>query len=138
VHPGGLQNIEKPHQIALHVGLWVADAVPDVSLGTQVHHVIRANLRPKALESARFSEIELHEPEIIQPLKLRKPGTLEVHGVVVAQVIDAHHLTPAGLGKASGDVVADESGGSGNKDLHGLSRLQPFDEVVNFRLPQEK
>ena len=70
VHPGGLQDIEKPHQIALHVGLWVADAVPDVSLGTQVHHVIGANLRPKALESARFSEIELHEPEIIQPLKL--------------------------------------------------------------------
>lgn len=134
----GFEHVEETHEVALHVGRRVVDAVPDVGLGAQMDDVRGAEVTPQALKPGQIGKIEVDEPEIVVPRELSQAGLFQLNGVVVAQVVDAHDFAAARLGQTAADMVADEAGGSGDEYFHEGRALQPFKEVVNFRLPPEK
>ena len=112
----GLKDVVESDQVALYVGVWIGDAVPDPGLGCKVDHDGRPELPEYAIHGipVRDGLAEKGEPVPVL-LQLFEPLMLEPDVVVVGDAVHAYDAAVRAVVKQSLDEVrADKTGSTGH------------------------
>jgi len=122
-----LQDIGETGQVALSVGRRVNQGVADPGLGCQVNDSI-IMLPGKECDRGRpVGQVSPDKTERGMTLQPLQAGLFQGNVVVIVQIVAADYAVAAGK-EALGQMVADESGSAGDKNvLHGNKCLKTAD-----------
>jgi len=121
--PTALKHVDEPGDVAVDIGLWVVQRVAHPRLGGQVDDPIKALALEQRPHGRRIGQIQPLKPETAGPVALvghqaRQACLFKADIVVIVEVVEPHHGIAAGKELFAG-VIADESRGAGDKNLHG-------------------
>jgi hypothetical protein len=108
------QHVHEADQVAVDIGMRVLQRIAHAGLGCQVDHPVETLLQRTALHGRPVGNVDLHEAEVLVRLQARQPVALELHVVVVVQVVESDNGVAAGQ-QAQGRGAADETGCTGDK-----------------------
>src|SRR5688500_1821057 len=112
-----LQDVQRSGQVAVGVGVRVLDRVAYARLRREVHDALVCALRERRFHGRSVREVDSLEAESLLRLEPGEAGLLERGVVVRVEVVEADDFIAARQ-QAFGDVVADETGGTRDKDSH--------------------
>jgi hypothetical protein len=112
--PASLQDVEEPQDVALDVGVRVAQGVANACLGRKVHHGIEGSGIEKGFDGSAFAKTDGFELEVGEALKPGQAVFLQLHVIIWVEVVQADHL-PSSLQELQGEVHPDEAGGAGDQ-----------------------
>jgi hypothetical protein len=119
--PAPFQDVEKPHDVGLHVDEGIHQRVTHPRLRRQMSHPIRT-LRFKEPEQIFLvGDVHPEETERLMGLQAPQPRLLESDVVIIAQVVDPHHLLPP-LEQPKGKRRTDKTRRAGDERLHAFLR----------------
>ena len=122
VSAAGFQQVEKPHQIALRVGVRAVDGVTHTGLGGQVDDLIETLLGEQIQQTLFVGQVQLLKLKVAVRGQLRQPRLFELDAVIAVEVIDPHHLMTFAA-QTSGRVKADETCGASDQYSHALTSM---------------
>ncbi len=111
------EHVQGPGDIARHVGVRVLERIAHPRLRGEVHDALEFLAPEEVRHAAVVGEIELDETKTRQRLEPREPRPLQVHVVVVVEVVEPHDFIAA-RDEALRDMRADEPRSTGDEDLH--------------------
>src|SRR5579864_3475401 len=112
-----LEHVERSAYVAQHIGGRVLQRVAHARLRREVHDTLEALAGEERRNSRRVREIQLHEAERSVPGEAREPRLLELHVVVIVEVIEADDFLPL-IEEPLRGGRADKAGSPGHQDLH--------------------
>jgi hypothetical protein len=115
--PAAFQHVERPHDVAAHVGVRIFKRVAHAGLGGEVHHAHEFLALEKLCNARVVGKIELHEAEFRVRGETREACLLERDVVVSVEAVETDDLVTARQ-KALRGVETDESGGARDENLH--------------------
>ena len=86
------EDIEKPVEIRVGIGVRVDQRMPDARLGGEMDDEWKAVLGEQRRGGGPVRQIQPHELEILGIGKLLQPSLLQLRIVVRRQIVDANHL----------------------------------------------
>ena len=107
------QDMQEAYDIGADVHMWVLRGVAHAGLRGQVHHALRPVCGENALYRGAVGQVCMHVGVVGMVGEARQPRLLQVHIVVVRQIVDAGDLVAA-REQAHGEVGANEPGGTGD------------------------
>ena len=108
------EDVQEPDDVALHIDMGVLGGITHAGLGGEVDHAVGFVLLKEGLYCGAVGQIGVHVAVGGRVGKAGKPGLLEIHIIVVVEVVDADD--PVAFGEEGVDKVgADKAGGTGDE-----------------------
>ncbi len=116
--PASFEDVEKPGDIVLDIGLRVDEGLPYPRLGGQIDNHLRLLFREEPADGILIGDVHLQEFEILPRLDLPDPIDLQTDLVVVVEIVEAEDIF-APVQKFPTEMESDEAGRAGDEDLLG-------------------
>src|SRR6516165_10065038 len=113
ISDAGLQQVDKPHQVAVYVSQRVFDGIAHAGLGRQVHYAVGLMLCHATTETGAIGKVEQLERKVRLATEQRQTPLLQTDVIVRIQIVNAVDLA-AFAKKAVRQVKTYEASGSGN------------------------
>ena len=128
---GTLEEIHEPHDIGVDIGMRILQGMAHAGLRREIHDGIVMVGRKQFGHGLAVGDIQTAKAKPRLGLKTRKPRLLELHRVVIVQVINAGHGIPT-REQPVGKRRADEPGGPGNQNMH-ITVLASYRTIIAAR-----
>jgi len=116
------QQVGKAHQVGIHIGHGIDEAVAHAGLGRHVDDMGELFGREQGAHGFAFGHVLQHEAETGTAFQLSQTVFLELDVVVVVEVVQANHGVALGQQTVT-EMIADEARGSGNENMHAVLLL---------------
>ncbi len=126
VVPASLKHVECANQIGLAVGVGIFNGIANAGLRTKMNYSVNLIVREEPLHGGSIGQIRLDESELLigGVLADEVQASLLERGVVVGvQIVQTQHRVSS-LKKAKGGEGTNESGSTGDKDMHSGLQIQ--------------
>ena len=110
--PATFQNVRKTQQIAVDVNARVLQGITHSGLGRQIDDQVESLAFEQSGQRLAVGQVELHEAKPGFGLQLLEAIQLQLHRVIVVDVVQAHDRVAAGQ-QTPGGVKPNEPGGAG-------------------------
>src|ERR1700722_11569137 len=117
VMAAAFQHIECADHVAIDVTMRIPQRVAHARLRAQMHHSVELLACEQRRDLCSIAEIEALETVLGKPLESLETRHLEIHIVIVIEVVESDDLIAA-IEKARRDERTDESGRTSDEDLH--------------------
>ena len=106
--PASFQDIEKPFEIGVGVGMRMIDRISHPGLGRHMDHRRKPMLRKQLADRRTVRQIHLHETELRVLAQYVQPRPLQGRVIVIVETVQAENMTALGQ-ELAGDVKTDKS-----------------------------
>ena len=125
-----LDDVQEAGDVALHVQMRVLGGIADAGLGGKVHDPGEAFAAEQGLHGLAVRKLDLLEAEVRIALQQLQARELQPRIVVGVEVVEAGHVLAALQQRARG-VKADETGRTGDQELHALRQTVAPPEALS-------